>query len=287
MKEIFSFILVSLELDAKFIRLAPFTLVEKLHFIVIKYFLILKHMIRSFVLGEDYVVFRGEKIYYDSKYGIAGYQRVLSSHTNFLGIAGVTSATTIVDIGANVGYFSKLMRELYPKSNIYSFEPIPVTFDCLKKNFRGDSSIKLSNLAISDRADTTRMNFDSSKSSLSMINPNGSIMVESTTLDMFVTMEGIDHIDILKIDTETFELHVLRGARKSLSITKYLFIEATLENNDNYTFASLMRSLSSDLFDFQLVALRNFTGKAEGEAIVLDFLMENVILSGKENNECE
>lgn len=40
----------------------------------------------------------------------------------------------ILDIGANVGYFSLLFSKKYPKANIYSFEPFPNTFKRLSDN---------------------------------------------------------------------------------------------------------------------------------------------------------
>jgi FkbM family methyltransferase len=136
-------------------------------------------------------------------------------------------------------FFSKLCRDLFPKSKIFAFEPIPKIFQCLKNNFRDDKNTKVFNLAISDFNGSTKMDFNEQNSALSRISVDGNVDVNVKTLDSVVKENSIDHIDILKIDTETFEAHVLRGGSDSLSKTKYLFIEITMEDNDNYTISSL------------------------------------------------
>ena len=49
-------------------------------------------------------------------------------------------------------------------------------------------------------------------------------VVNVTTLDNITREEGINHIDILKIDTEGFDLEVLKGVRILLSLGKSEFI---------------------------------------------------------------
>jgi len=80
----------------------------------------------------------------------------------------------------------------------------------------------------------------------------------------------------LKIDTETFEAHVLRGARKMLSKTKYLFLEISLRDHHNYTISSLLSLLNSETFEYQLVAYRNYSNKAEGKIEIMDCLFKNI-----------
>jgi hypothetical protein len=47
--------------------------------------------------------------------------------------------------------------------------------------------------------------------------PTAAVAVERTTLDLFGAANGIDAIDLLKIDTEGHEWEVLQGARGYLS----------------------------------------------------------------------
>src|SRR6185369_15495578 len=47
---------------------------------------------------------------------------------------------TVLDVGANVGDFAKLAREVFPKAAIYSFEPLPDCYAELKSSLPGDAN---------------------------------------------------------------------------------------------------------------------------------------------------
>jgi len=269
------FIKQSLILDFKFIIISRWSLSKKVTFIAIKYWLIAKHFFVKFSLGKDYVYFDGNKIYYDSKYGLAGYQSILARHQNLLKIAGVKNVKTMVDIGANVGFFSMLVRHLYPKSKIYAFEPMPITYRALSRNFEGDKRTKIFNMAIFNKNANLRMSFNGQNSAISKIEIKGDLYIKAKRLDNLTHDNKIDKIDILKIDVETFEDYVLRGARETLAKTKYLFIEITMENNKNYTISSLMSLLYSKKYNFQLLAFRNFADVDEGKIPLMDALLIN------------
>jgi FkbM family methyltransferase len=238
--------------------------------------LICKYFIKKFKLGEDFCYFDNEKIYYDSRFGLAGYQRILSTHQYLIELAKIHNVTTVVDIGANVGFFSKLCRDIFPESKIFSFEPIPKTFKCLENNFKNDANTKVFSLAISDFNGEARMNFNEQDSAISQITDEGNIKILVRKLDDVVKENNIKSIDILKIDTETFEAHVLRGGSNSLNKTKYLFMEITMEeDNHNYTISSLLKLLSTESYDFQLVAFRNYSDVGEGCVPIMDALFVN------------
>ncbi len=44
--------------------------------------------------------------------------------------------TTIIDLGACIGMFSLYAKALFPKANIYAYEPLPEYFQGLKKNIK-------------------------------------------------------------------------------------------------------------------------------------------------------
>lgn len=268
----------SLELDYKFFKVSGWKISKKLDFIVLKYFIIVKHLLKKFELGSDRVYFSKEKIYYDSKFGLAGYQSVLSRHQKMMQIARIENVQCVIDIGANVGFFSKLCRELYPQSAIYSFEPVSRIFECLALNFKNDVGTKCFELGMSDFCGSAKMKFDEGNSAVSMIDEKGDKDVKVVRLDDFISENKISSVDILKIDTETFEAHVLRGGANTLSKVKYIFLEITVENNGNYTFSSIMKLLCSKEFDFQLVAFRNYADKGEGEMPIMDILLKNTRL---------
>ncbi|MBN1263809.1 MAG: FkbM family methyltransferase [Candidatus Pacebacteria bacterium] len=269
----------SLKLDYLFWQVCPWPGFLKFDFLTKKYFLLIRHFLKPFELGKAWAKVAGDKIYYDSRLGLASYQSLLTRHRKMLNLAKIdTPIQTVIDIGANVGFFAKLMRERYPRCLIYCFEPVPLTFETLKKNFPDDSRIKLLPLAMSSQRGMARMRADSQDSATNSICSKGSVQVRTETLDKFVKKEKIKTIDILKIDTETSEALVLRGAQKSLAITKYLFLEVTIADNPRYTISSLFKLLSSSRFDFQLVAFRNYADTSERRMPIMDTLLKNTRL---------
>lgn len=285
MEKIFWFIKQSIILDVKFLKISPWRIFKKCHFLALKYFLIFKHFFKKFELGKDFCWWERKKLYYDSKFGIAGYQSILTRHQKLIKIAEIRNCHNIIDIGANVGFFSKLCRDLFPKSKIFAFEPIPTTFQCLENNFRDDRRTKVFNLALGDLNGKGKMNFDKQNSAVSQITSNGKIEVEIKTLDSIVKEEKIKNISLLKVDTETFEAHVLRGAPNTLSKTNYLLIEITIKDNENYTISSLLKLLSSEEYDFQLVSFRNYADKSEGIMPIMDALFFNKKLTKASKNK--
>ncbi len=244
---------------------------------MIKYYLIIKHFVVPFRLGKSRIKLFNNTIYYDSRFGLAGYQRILSTHQRLLKISKVRNIKTIVDVGANVGYFSMLGRMMFPKAKIYAIEPITKVFRLLEMNFNSDLKIKLFNSCISDSNKKVFMTFDEQNPALSRVSEKGKLGVKALTLDSLIISNEIKTLDILKIDTEMYEQNVLYGAQKTLERTKYLFIEITLKNNQLYTFSSLISLLyKPKKFNFQLVSFRNFADVSEGEIPIVDCLFKNI-----------
>lgn len=130
---------------------------------------------------------------------------------------------TTIDIGAYVGFFTLLAAHANPDAEVYSFEPMPEVFDRLQNNILLN---RISNAqciagAVGDIEGTaeffhqsTGMPTSSSLSFEFMSSATGviSTTVPVTTLDRFVEENSLTRIDLLKIDTESTEPDVLRGA---------------------------------------------------------------------------
>lgn len=268
----------SIVLDIKFFHISKWPISKKLEFIYKKYISLGRHAFTKFKLGESFVTIDGQKFYYDSSLGLAGYQGILARHQKLLRIGNVKNVKTVIDVGANIGTFSKFIRDVYPAATVYSVEPIPVVYETLKKNFADDKDVKLFNIAFSDKKGSNKMFFDSQDSLISKMSKDGNIIVKTETLDEFIIQNKIKNIDLLKVDTEGFEKNVLKGAAKALAMTRYLCIEITIANNPNYTISDIMSLLHAKDYNYQLLAFRNFSDTSEGEAAILDCLMKNVNL---------
>lgn len=283
----FWFVKSSISLDLSFWRVSDWNFRQKSEFLFKKYLEIffLQSKLHKFKLGKSFVTLFKKKIYYDSPYGLAGYQSMLARHQKMIKYSQVKDPKIVVDVGANVGFFSMMIRIRFPKAKIYAIEPIPQIFTCLRNNLSGSLDMPF-NLAISNKNDVEKVVFNELESASSHVLLSGQrekdsadkiVKVKAKTLDQFCSENDIGSIDILKIDTESFEAHVLQGARKILAKTKYLHLEITIEDNKNYTFSQINSLLYSKDFNFQLVCFRNYSDKGDGPIPVGDFLYKNLI----------
>ena len=73
--------------------------------------------------------------------------------------------STVVDVGANYGYYSLLAATKNKSGVVYSFEPVKENFDVLNKNIKENDflNVKTFNLAISD--DSGEKNFNVTEAS--------------------------------------------------------------------------------------------------------------------------
>jgi FkbM family methyltransferase len=286
-KDALWFVRQSLTLDRRTFDFPGWSLRTKANFILKKYQLIVLHLFRPFQFGQSSTRWAGETIYYDSRFGLAGYQSMLTRPVNLFRTAGIGDFETVIDCGANVGFFSRMITQFAPRARVNAIEPVPAIFECLRRNTLMFPNIRIFQTAISDRPGHLRMSFDSADSAISRVTNSGQVEVAAMTLDDFAADQGIDSIDLLKIDTETFEAHVLRGAKAVLTRTKYLLIEITIEGNTNYSISSLMSLLQAKSYDFQLVAFRNYADTSEGRMPIMDCLMVNQTLLGTREPRAE
>lgn len=265
----------SISLDIRILTNPRWSISKRLDFLFRKYQLLVRHSFKPFRLYEDTVDLFGQTICYGTKYGLSDYQSMLTRLDRLLDLAGVKKAKTIVDIGANVGFYSRLVLEKYPGAQVYAIEPVPQVFECLKNNLSAYQNVKTFNCAISSITGSIKMDFDPANSLISRLKKEGNVKVPATTLDDFCTKNKIKTIDILKIDVETFEDQVLQGAQRTLKNVKYLMLEVTIEDNSNYTISKLFSLLYSKYFDFQIVAFRNYSDTAEGKISLMDTIFVN------------
>ena len=159
--------------------------------------------------------------------GFAGQHGLSYAEERFLEhhLARLNNAV-LFDIGANHGSYTRLLNRLAPDAQIHAFEPHPKTFASLQQRAHLPG-VTLVNEAVSDTAGTMQL-FDFAESdgstqaslaraSVEMFDPQTtSHTVQTTTLDTYMADHNITKIDFLKIDTEGFDINVLRGAQRAL-----------------------------------------------------------------------
>jgi len=138
---------------------------------------------------------------------------------------------TIVDVGANRGEMVSLFLRAFPKARIIAFEPYWPCYEMLKSKFASAPTVTIEHAALGSSPGRQRLNVFSGDNMNSFLElatgPDSTIHekfvstgVEETvvhTLDSFCDRHQISAVDILKIDTQGFDLHVLQGAAGMLS----------------------------------------------------------------------
>lgn len=133
----------------------------------------------------------------------------------------------IFDVGANVGQTVVGLLGYFPRSDIYSFEPVPASIAVLKQRFGREPRLHLIEAALGDVAGVASINThrDSERDTfLASALASGAIEVPVLALDGFCDEHGIAAIDILKMDVQGWELEVLRGANRMLSEQRINFV---------------------------------------------------------------
>jgi len=155
----------------------------------------------------------------------------------------IKEGDVVVDLGANIGYFTILAAKLAgPKGRVFSFEPEPKNFNYLKKNIEINDYNQASayQKAVSNQNGTTKLFVCSYDIGHHTINQNKgieaysrgrkieekSIEIETVVLDSF--LEGkTDKVDVVKMDVEGAEMLALTGMDKTLRNNKNIkmFVE--------------------------------------------------------------
>jgi FkbM family methyltransferase len=127
----------------------------------------------------------------------------------------------LVDVGANIGYYSCLWAGRRSDNKVYAFEPSPRVFQMLHSNICAaglDSRVRVFASALGKEKGSVHFNpgpYDQSGwGGITRENGGGTIIVKSERLDD-VMPDGL-MIDTLKIDTEGSDTEVLFGAERLL-----------------------------------------------------------------------
>lgn len=115
------------------------------------------------------------------------------------------------DIGAFHGIWGEGVMLENPDAIVYFFEPNPTNFEALKKNIGDRKGAYFYGQAISDKDGSLEFVVDGPTSNSRedvVTNDSRTITVKCSTIDPF--FENNEYVDIVKIDTEGHDLHVLR-----------------------------------------------------------------------------
>ena len=145
---------------------------------------------------------------------------------------------TLVDLGANVGQFSLLVRQRYPLARILAFEPLAKPAAVYRQVFADDSLVTLYQCAVGASAEMRDMNVSrhSDSSSLLPITQTQVAFAPGTEavgrecvciapLSDMLSIQDIAAPALLKIDVQGYELIALEGCERLLSAFGHVYVE--------------------------------------------------------------
>lgn len=141
-------------------------------------------------------------------------------------LIGHKSDPVIFDVGANDGETVQSFLKSFPGATIVAFEPFESCHRALKDMFSDRTNVRIENVALGASQGMSQLNVYSGSNMNSLLELDerpenllkdsfartGSAPVKVEALDSFCEANGFKTIDVLKIDTQGYDLNVLRGA---------------------------------------------------------------------------
>jgi FkbM family methyltransferase len=140
-------------------------------------------------------------------------------------LSGLSSRTVVFDIGAHVGDTVREFSFVFGNPLIHAFEPSPKTFETLKANTSYIPAITLNNVGLGSsrselffhESEKAEMNSFLAPAKDCWIKPQFVQKLPVRTVDDYCLEHSIRRIDVLKSDTQGYDLEVLRGAESMLT----------------------------------------------------------------------
>ena len=136
---------------------------------------------------------------------------------------------TVLDVGANVGEWTCLLfgelrkRGIEDRADIHAFEPVPSTFQALKRRISKLSSgtqIRAVRMALSSRPGRVPLFVVGENAGTNSLHPDPAsdaasvTQAEATTADLYAQENDIDLIHMVKCDAEGHDMEVIVGAHR-------------------------------------------------------------------------
>lgn len=176
---------------------------------------------------------------------------------DYLEHARLPADPVVIDIGANVGYFSLLVLNLYPSAKVFAYEPMPQNFRLLQRHVQSNPgvSLKAENKAVFSSTQPLKLKFDAKDEFTTSASISGSpseadtIEVGCTTLADIFRGEGLSRIDLLKLDCEGSEYAILYSLPEEFfGRIRNIALEAHAGHGENENIGGLTRFLQTKGF---------------------------------------
>lgn len=137
----------------------------------------------------------------------------------------------VFDVGANDGETVAEFLHAFPEAHVVAFEPYAACCEQLARRFLKNANVRVHNIALGAERSAAQLNLYSGNRMNSLLRladdpqnpmaksfqPVGTAEVTVETLDAFCHDHGFTSIDVLKVDTQGYDLEVLKGAARLLA----------------------------------------------------------------------
>lgn len=156
----------------------------------------------------------------------------------------IPSDPFIFEAGACHGTETVGFKKFWPEATIFSFEPVPSLFAEVAQRTAGYDHIHLFPVAISDKVGLAEFHLSSFEWSPDQVSESSSLLapqdhlakapfvqfgsiitVPTTTIDVWAAQNNVDHIDLMWLDMQGYELPALKSALKILKTVKVILTE--------------------------------------------------------------
>ena len=149
----------------------------------------------------------------------------------------------IFEVGARDGLDSISLANFYNRSTVYSFECNPLSIETCINNLKNKSNIIFNNFGLGNEITKKQFfpyianNIGASSFFKRIDFTETQTVIEEVQLDTtynFCIKNNIDHIDILCMDTQGFELNILKGCGEFIKNIKYVILEEPRKEPNRY-----------------------------------------------------
>lgn len=194
----------------------------------------------------------------------------------------LTKGMVVIDIGANLGYYTLLeASNVGNEGKVYAFEPVRKNFDILTKNIslNGYENVKAYCKAVSSKSGTSKFALTDASNWGCMLDISDKaiskymkqkmhkltrevIKVDTVSLDEFLDQEGVNRVNLIRMDIEGYEVEAIEGMTSTLqnspSPLKLFFeIHNKIFDDPRTVVASLMERLFAFGFNPKVLILPN------------------------------
>ena len=156
----------------------------------------------------------------------------------------VEPGMTVLDVGANIGKYTKLFSLLVGQAGrVFAFEPDPGSVQRVRQLVATEAlaNVTVVNQAVAEKSGAAQLNqfpeeycswnslgrphMEDPRNRNQFVPIVGSVEIETVTLDEFCQAQGLRQIGYLKLDVEGAELRALQGARGLLARQAIRFLQ--------------------------------------------------------------